>query len=214
MNLAYIYGQKLANDLPATGGSFGAGGNAFHYLTGAENATRKAYAADVLSHLMDGTPKNPIHAAHMNDHVAAFTRLLSKRAALDPMHSALRIGLRHGAMGAGAGALIGGAAGAARAEDGHRWQGAARGAAIGGAIGGTIAGVGSGLIQRAHNKDLTRLHAKGVQDVNNHFNNIIEEPGVSAEWIEKNRQRNLGELETGVNAVPRRWTDAVRAVAR
>ncbi len=139
-----------------------------------------------------------------------------KLAALDPMHSALRIGLRHGAMGAGAGALIGGAAGAARAEDGHRWQGAARGAAIGGAIGGTIAGVGSGLLQRATNKDLLSRHADRSKEIHSIFDNIdiAQEPYATPEWIASNRARNISDMEGGMNAIPRRWTDAVRAEMR
>jgi hypothetical protein len=137
-----------------------------------------------------------------------------KLAALDPMHSALRIGLRHGAMGAGAGALIGGAAGAARAEDGHRWQGAARGAAIGGAIGGTVAGVGSGLMQRGYNKDLTKAHADATATHHGIFDNLVEGLDGSAADIAGGRATGLKYLDKATNAVPRRWTDGLRAAIR
>lgn len=137
-----------------------------------------------------------------------------KLAALDPMHSALRIGLRHGAMGAGAGALIGGAAGAARAEDGHRWQGAARGAAIGGAIGGTVAGVGSGLMQRGYNKNLTNLHAEQVATHNGIFDHLIEGVDGTAQQIAQGRIDGHKYLDEAINEAPRRWTDGLRAAIR
>lgn len=101
--------------------------------------------------------------------------------------SALRTGLTHGAVSALPGAAIGAVKGWSGSPDeattGQKAWRAAKGGLIGGTITGTLGGVGSGLLQRAHLRNLHNATDPG--EIAKRMEALARQMGASPEEIQK-----------------------------